>query len=330
MQKHRTGTLSGRKVIGMKQADNTVRVSTAKSWLAVLVLGMVIFALLYGATTLFTTDMLARWFQRWESWNGTALVLISVLILALAILLAAVLARGFGRQRMERKALILGSRVLYLPAFLSSLFAIGGLSYLMFSAFVGGGLLSALAWLLIRNTVTVPDWRHWIAVGVVGRGAVDRPDNGTWQIAPLLLVAIGLAITILGFVQVFRARREKRLQKDGLYATVRHPQHLGIAIWTFGLALAASTTAGYMTWFTMLYCYILLSFWEERHLSQRFGSSYDDYHRSTPFMIPFANIGLPLPTSRWTKIAALVGYYLAGMAVLCLVMQAIGVTISWH
>jgi protein-S-isoprenylcysteine O-methyltransferase Ste14 len=313
----------------MKQSDNSARVSTAKSWIAVLALSLAIFGIIYGVSALLGERM-GRWFYRWEDWNGTSLVLISVLILALTILLAAVLARGFRRQRIERKALILGSRVLYLPAFVSSLFAIGGLSYLMFSAFVGGGLLSTLAWLLIRNNATAePDWRHWIAVGVVGRGAVDRADNGAWQVAPLLVVAIGLAITIFGFIQVFRARREKRLQTDGLYATVRHPQHLGIAIWTFGLALAASTTAGYMTWFTVLYSYILLAFWEEKRLSQQFGSTYDDYHRSTPFMIPLVSVGLPLPESRWLRVAALAGYYVAGLAMLCLIMQLIGVEIAW-
>lgn len=331
MQKHRAGTLSGGKVIGMKQADNADRRSTVKSWLVVLVLGVVIFALYLGVSALFSAHIdVYLWFYRWFDWSSTSLVLISVLVLALAILLAAVLAHGFRQPRIERKALVLGPWVFYVPAFVGSLFAIGGLSYLMFYAFVGGGLISTVAWLLIRNTTAVPDWRHWIAVGVVGHGAVNRSDNGLWFIPPLLVLAIGLAINILGFIQVFRAHREKRLQTDGLYATVRHPQHLGIAIWAFGLALAASTTAGYMTWFTMLYCYILLSFWEERNLSQRFGSSYDDYRRSTPFMIPFVNVGLPLPESRWTKIAALVGYYLAGMAVLCLVMQAIGVEIAWY
>lgn len=316
-----------------KQADNTVRVSTAMSWLAVLLFAAGIFGLLYWVAPLVARRVLARWSSIWEDPKGAPLVLLSILILVLAILAAAVIAHGFGRgpRRAERKALVLGSWVIYLPAFVGGLLAIGGLSYLMFTAFLAGGVISTLAWLLIRNDTMAPlDWRHWIAVGVVGRGAVDRPDNGTWRVAPLLLVAIGLAITILGLVQVFRARREKRLLKDGLYATVRHPQHLGIAIWTFGLALAASTTAGYMTWFTMLYCYILLSFWEERHLSQRFGGSYDDYRRSTPFMIPSVNGGLPLPVSRWRRIAALVGYYLAGMAVLCLIIQAVGVTIAWH
>jgi hypothetical protein len=317
----------------MKQADNTIRVSTVKSWLAILLFAAGIFGMLYWVAPLVARHLLARWSSIWEDPKGPPLVLLSILILVLAILAAAVIAHGFGRgpRRVERKALVLGSWVIYLPAFVGGLSAIGGLSYLMFSAFLAGGVISTLAWLLIRNdTMANPDWRHWIAVGVVGRGAVDRPEDGTWRVAPLLLVAIGLAITILGFVQVFRARRENRLQKDGLYATVRHPQHMGIAIWTFGLALAASTTAGYMTWFTMLYCYILLSFWEERHLSQRFGSSYDDYRRSTPFMIPFVNVGLPLPESRWWRVGALVGYYLAGMALLCLIMQAVGVTISWH
>jgi hypothetical protein len=316
----------------MMQSNTTTRRSAALSWLAVLVFAAGIFGLLYWVAPLVARRLLARWSSIWEDPKGPPLVLLSILILVLAILAAAVIAHGFGRgpRRVERKALVLGSWVIYLPAFVGGLLAIGGLSYLMFTAFLAGGVISTLAWLLIRNITAEPDWRHWIAVGVVGRGAVDRPDNGTWRIAPLLLVAIGLAITILSFVQVFRARRENRLQKDGLYATVRHPQHLGIAIWTFGLALAASTTAGYMTWFTMLYCYILLSFWEERHLSQRFGSSYDDYRRSTPFMIPFVNVGLPLPESRWWRVGALVGYYLAGMALLCLIMQAVGVTISWH
>ena len=308
------------------QSQKTGRRSTILSWLAALILGLVIFGLLSGAIVLFSAYIdLAQWFDRWFDWNSSSLVLISVLILALTVLLAAVLAHGFRRPRIERKALVVGSWALYLPAFVSSFFAIGGLSYLMFYAFVGGGLISTVAWLLIRNTTAVPDWRHWIAVGVVPRGAVDRPDNEPWFILPLLVVAIGLAITILGFIQVFRAHREKRLQTDGLYATVRHPQHLGIAIWTFGLAFAAGTTAAYMTWFTVLCFYVLLALWEEARLALQFGKAYHGYRQATPFMIPFVKVGLPLPESGGRRIAALAGYYVAGMAVLCLVMQVIGV-----
>jgi uncharacterized membrane protein len=317
---------------GTKQTDNANTRSTANSWLAVLGFAAVIFALLYWVAPWLLT---AGWWYRiyLNDPDKPPLVLISVLILVLAIALAAVIAHGFGRgpRRMERKALMLGSWVIYLPAFVGGLVAIGGLSYLMLFPFLAGGVVSLLAYLLIqRNAAASPYWLNWIAIGRVGHGAVDRPDNGDWRVAPLLLVAIGLAITILGLVQVFRAHREKRLQRDGLYATVRHPQHLGIAIWTFGLALAASTTAAYMTWFTMLYCYILLALWEEKHLAQQFGSSYGDYRQSTPFMIPFVNIGLPLPQSRWRMVAALAGCYLAGMAILCLIIQTIGVDTNWY
>ncbi len=308
------------------ETDKTNRRSEARSWLAVLVLGLAVFGLLYGASALLGGNVLYRWFYRWEAWSNTRLALYEIVALALIILLAAVLAHGLERKRVERRALIVGSLVLYMPALVSSLFAAAGLSYLMWEAFVAGGVVSTLACLLMgNNPQAVPDWRQWIAVGRVGRDAIQRADSGAWHILALLIVAIGVAITILGFVQVFRAHRKKRLQMDGLYATVRHPQHLGIAIWTFGLAFAASTTAGYLTWFTVLFFYILLALWEEKRLSQQFGSIYDDYRRRTPFMIPFVGMNVPLPQSRWSRVAALAAYYVAGMAIVCLIMMAIGV-----
>ena len=68
------------------------------------------------------------------------------------------------------------------------------------------------------------------------------------------------------------------------------------------------------------YFSVLVALREERILSQRFGSIYDSYRRSTPFIIPFVNIGLPRPQTGAWKAAALIAYYGAGMAGLCLVM----------
>lgn len=318
----------------MKQTQKPGVTPVVASWFAVLVLAAAIFGVLYWAAFLFNSDRLARWWSYIfaKDPNRPSLILVSILILALAILVAVVVhAFGRGQRKLGRQALMLGSWVVYLPALVSGLFAIAGLSYLMFYAFVAGGAISMLAWLLIRNnSVASPDWRHWIATGVVGRGAVDRPDNGSWRVVPLVFVAIGFAITVISFVQVLQAHRERRLQEDGLYATVRHPQHLGIAMWTLGLAMAASTTAAYMSWFTMLYCYILLAFWEEKQLGEQFGAAYGDYRRSTPFMIPFVRIAPPLPQFRWQRVAALAGYYLTGITALCLIMQAIGVEVAWY
>ena len=155
---------------------------------------------------------------------------------------------------------------------------------------------------------------------------MQRPSEEAWRVTALLLVAFGLAITIVGFIQVFRAYKEKRLQTQGLYGTVRHPQHFAIGLWGFGLALAANVTAAYMTWFTVLYLYVVLALWEEGHLARQFGSTYEDYRQKTPFMIPFVKIGLPLPRPGVRRVVALAAYYVAGMAVLCLIMQVIGVT----
>jgi len=311
-------------------AEHASRKPTILSWLAVLALGLAIFGLLYGTATLLPADMLWRWFYGWVEWNDTWLAFSEVVVLALIILLAAVLAHGFERKRIERRAVILGSWVLYLPAFVSSLFAAAGLSYLMWEAFVAGGLISRVPMLLAKHGLLPHGLGDWIVVGRVGRGAVERPDNGAWHILALVVIAIGLAITVLGFIQVFRAHREKRLQTDGLYATVRHPQHLGIAIWTFGLAYAADTTAAYLTWFTVLFLYIMLALWEEQRLALQFGEAYDGYRQATPFMVPFLKVGLPLPKSRRRRLASLAGYYIVGMAVLCLVLQVIGVDINWY
>jgi uncharacterized membrane protein len=301
----------------------TSRTSTILSWLAVLVLGLAIFGLLYGASALLGERMW-RWFYRWGDWNLSWLVF-SAVVLALTIILAAARAHRFERERAKRRALILGSWVLYLPAFVSGLFAAAGLSYLMGAAWVAGGLISMVPMLLAKHGLLPTGLGDWIIWGRVGRGAVDRPDDGAWHVLALSIVAMGLAITILGFVQVFRAHREKRLQTDGLYGAVRHPQHLGIAIWTLGLAFAASTTAAYLTWFTMLFFFILLALWEEQRLALQSGEAYDGYRQATPFMVPFLNVGLPLPKSSGRRLASLAAYYVVGMAVLCLVMKVIGV-----
>ena len=143
------------------------------------------------------------------------------------------------------------------------------------------------------------------------------------------LIAIGLAITIVGFVQILRAIREKRLVTQGLYATVRHPQHLGIALWTLGMALAVARTIGFMAWFTVVYFYLLLAIREERQLARQFGEEYQSYRKGTPFMIPFIQTSLPLPEEGWRRIGVLIALYLLGLTILCLILSAVGVEIIY-
>ena len=316
----------------MKQTDNNDRKSTAKSWLAVLALGLAIFGFIRGIAWLWgdKPDELPDWLlkiygfnmiKREEPWRWQVLVAVALVIL-LFILLALILARKRSRhpQEAETRVLVLGSWALYLPAIFGSLPAVFGLVAAMVTPFVAAGLVPIVALFLPHDAA------DWVSKGIVGNTDVYEYLHRSVIAQPI--VAVGLALTIVGFIQIFRAHREKRLQTQGLYATVRHPQHLGIALWAFGLAFAVSCTAGYMMCFTVLYFYVLLALREESLLAQQFGSPYEEYRSTTPFMIPLVKIGLPLPKPGARRTAALIAYYVAGMAILCLIMQAIGVAIA--
>jgi protein-S-isoprenylcysteine O-methyltransferase Ste14/uncharacterized membrane protein len=317
------------------EIEDTRRESTAMAWLAVLALGLVIFGIIRGISRLWDASVIYDWLEKWYNfggygywgdWRRLVPVLAAVLILLLIVLLAFIVARKRSRnpQRVERRALVIGSWVLYLPAFIGSLPAVVGLVYEMITPFFSGGLISIVAVLLGQIGLT-HDVGDWIARGMVGPGPYSYEESQPRFMIAQAIVATGLAIAIIGFTAVYRAYREKRLQTQGLYATVRHPQHLGIALWTFGVALAVTSTAGYMMWFTVLYLYVILALREERQLAQQFRGAYEGYRRASPFMIPFVNIDLPLPRSDVPRIAALIAYYVAGMAVLCLILQGIGV-----
>jgi protein-S-isoprenylcysteine O-methyltransferase Ste14 len=326
----------------MMQSENAVRRSIATSWLTVSVLALAMFVLIRGLVWLWggqnTLDPAYGWLETWyhfysrgpgDVWQylPPIITVASLLFIALALW---ILGRKWSRnpQRVGRQALTLGSWALYLPAFLSGLPAVIGLVSVMVTPFLGGGLISIVATELMDRFGFLHNVEDWLANGMVTSQhtfpGVSYGSHTRFVVAQAI-VAAGLAITIIGLIQVYRSYREKRLQTQGLYATVRHPQHLGITLLTFGVAFAVSSTGGYIMWLTVLYFYVLLALREERQLVQQFGTVYENYRMITPFIIPLVNIGLPLPRSGVLRIAALIGYYVAAMAVLCLILQKIGV-----
>jgi protein-S-isoprenylcysteine O-methyltransferase Ste14 len=129
-----------------------------------------------------------------------------------------------------------------------------------------------------------------------------------------VLIAIGAAITIVGLVQIVRARRNNCLATDGLYATVRHPQHLGIAIWALGFTLGGALWLHFFFWLTLVYVLVLLALNEEGRLKKQFRTDYVDYQQRVPFMIP---LKLPdwcsLPTHRWKRAGIMLATYIASI-----------------
>lgn len=305
-------------------------------------LGLVIFGLIRGMARVWKIptgiyDWLQMWYGEWSGrphegyWHQLVPAIITVLVLLLVVIIVSIFVRKRSRDtyRVEGQALVLGSWVLYLPSFMGGLLAVLGFVGMMTTPFLGGGGISILG-VLLKSFGSTYYLGDWISRGAVGSFDSYQNSEASHYVIGQVLVAIGLAITIIGFIQVFRAYRERRLQTQGLYTTVRHPQHLGIALWTFGLAFAVNGTAGYMMSFTVVYFYILLALREERHLVGQFGSVYEDYRRATPFMIPLVNIGLPIPKSGIPRVTALFAYYVGGMLVLCCILQEIGVVLATY
>ena len=118
-----------------------------------------------------------------------------------------------------------------------------------------------------------------------------------------VLIIVGLSIFLYS---TYFLRKEQRngLVTTGPYKYVRHPQYLGILLFTIGLTswsfVIAATTYGVTFWQAILgfyfdpikiwyaefVLYILVALIEETHLTKKFGEEYKKYRVKTPFLIP--------------------------------------------
>jgi len=310
----------------LKPTDHAEK-SSAGSWLAVPLVASAIFAVLWGVSRLLSETNL--WMVAGHGWSDPLYWLISGLglVILLAVLGLTALATGKrDRPAVRRQLLVLGPWVLYLPTCAGSVLAVVGLVSVMITPFLGGGLVAIAAELLGEIGILPQDAADWIGRGIVTPqfGWTNYEDSPVRLLMAQGFVAVGLAITLVGFGQILRAWRDKRLETGGLYSSVRHPQYLGIALWTFGLAVAVNGVAAYLTWYTVVFLCVVVALWEEGRLVPVI-ADYAAYRQRTPFMIPFLRAGLPLPLSHGGRIASFAIYYLAGLALICVVLWAIGV-----
>jgi protein-S-isoprenylcysteine O-methyltransferase Ste14 len=106
--------------------------------------------------------------------------------------------------------------------------------------------------------------------------------------AGYILVTTGLLIYTISLYQMLsHTSRERSLLTKGLYAAVRHPQYLGIYIWTLGFAILGWRLINYFMWLTLCYSYILLAEHEEVELTRTWGQEYVQYKDKVPFIIPY-------------------------------------------
>jgi protein-S-isoprenylcysteine O-methyltransferase Ste14 len=161
-----------------------------------------------------------------------------------------------------------------------------------------------------------------------------------WMNTPLMLIITSVRpiLTLGGFLffigsltqLILCKRRGVKLVTGGFYRVVRHPQYLGIIIWTLGHILYALPMflrpADLIAWVTLIYAYIALAEREERSLGRAFGEEYARYKEHTPFIVPFIPARMSKPASnfierytpkcRSTRIACRITSYLAIVAVI--------------
>ncbi|MHA3962182.1 MAG: methyltransferase family protein [Candidatus Thorarchaeota archaeon SMTZ1-45] len=112
------------------------------------------------------------------------------------------------------------------------------------------------------------------------------------------VVILGLVILLLSIVVLWR-NKSKGLVTHNLYRIVRHPQYLGLILFTAGLTsrsvwiLMHTFGVGWlnvqetiMVWIVMVAVYICLASIEELHLSRTFSDSWSEYRKRVGFFIP--------------------------------------------
>lgn len=124
---------------------------------------------------------------------------------------------------------------------------------------------------LINGVIRLPDYSVHLAMEYLG----------------YILVVAGLLIYTIGLYQILSHTAKKHtLLTEGLYSIVRHPQYLGICIWTLGFAILGWRLINYMMWLTLCCSYILLAEHEELELSKAFNQAYMQYRNRVPFLVP--------------------------------------------
>ncbi len=142
------------------------------------------------------------------------------------------------------------------------------------------------------------------------------------QLAPIV-IGVGAIILLVGLIQIVYARTRKAgLVTTGLYRYVRHPQHLGIAIMSFGFLMlneGGIRIGDVIAWTLVVFLYVLLGDSEEQSLEKEFGESYLNYKRKVPYLMPilpstYGRLPKLLPKQGWKRKLALIGVYILVLA----------------
>jgi protein-S-isoprenylcysteine O-methyltransferase Ste14 len=140
--------------------------------------------------------------------------------------------------------------------------------------------------------------------GMVGLWFIRRPLVGPDLGTHWTLVVLGAVLLCLAFYLGMRRRKQltmrilsglPELQADGkggelltvgMYAYVRHPRYLEVAVGVFGYAALANHLGAWIMAAALLPALHLVVILEERELARRFGPEYEAYRARVPRYLP--------------------------------------------
>lgn len=143
-----------------------------------------------------------------------------------------------------------------------------------------------------------------MALGIVGLWFVRNPlvgrDLGThWSLAILGVLLLTAAIYIgrrrrkqltmrilSGLPELQEDGRGGALLTEGLYAHLRHPRYVEVALGALGYAALANHLGAWIVTVMLIPALHLIVLFEEIELARRFGAEYDAYRKRVPRYVP--------------------------------------------
>lgn len=99
-----------------------------------------------------------------------------------------------------------------------------------------------------------------------------------------VLILLGMAIIVLGWVTLYKNTSRDGLVTDGIYKYSRHPQYLGFILIILGWFFGWPTPLTLIFAPILIYMYITVCRKEEKEMMKEY-PEYEDYKTRTPFMI---------------------------------------------
>ena len=106
---------------------------------------------------------------------------------------------------------------------------------------------------------------------------------------PIALTILNISGLLAGFGlnTVFgKTREEPQVITTGVFSIVRHPIYLGSILLYLGFILLSLSLLSVLVWILIIVFYYMISRYEEKLLTQRFGSAYEGYKKKVSMLFP--------------------------------------------